>query len=215
VIRVLLLEDHAVFREALALALGFQPDVAVVGQAGTLAEARLCLSGVDVAVFDLDLPDGNGADLIAELHAASPLAQVLVLTASGGRMDLAKAVERGAAAVLHKTTPLAEIIDAVRRLSAGEFLMDQGELVALMRLASRQRVQERAAEQALGRLTARERDVLQALGDGLSDKEIAERLSVSKDTVHTHMVNLLGKLGVESRLQALIVAVRHGLITLT
>jgi DNA-binding NarL/FixJ family response regulator len=93
--------------------------------------------------------------------------------------------------------------------------MSQGELVALMRLASEQRAREQADEQALGRLTARERDVLQALGAGLSDKEIAERLSVSKDTVHTHMVNLLGKLGVESRLQALIVAVRHGLITLT
>ena len=213
-IRVLLLEDHAAFREALGLAFGLQPDMEVVGQAGTLAEARTHLEGVDVAVFDLELPDGNGASLIRELHTACPLAQVLVLTAGAGRDDLVKAVECGAAGVLHKSAPLAEITAAVRRLFAGELLINPAEVVALMRQAREHRAKQRATEQALGRLTPREREVLVALGEGLSDKEIAQRLSLSKDTVHTHMVNLLRKMGVESRLQALIVALRHGLVRL-
>ena len=212
--RVLLVEDHASFRQALALAFGLEPDLVVVGQAGTLAEARPQLKGIDVAVLDLDLPDGAGADLIRELHAVNPAALALIVTASEGRMDLARAVEAGAAGVLHKSVPLTEITAAVRRLCAGELLLSPSELVALMRLAGQQRAEERAARLTLERLTPRERDVLRALAVGLSDKEIAQRLHVSKDTVHTHMVNLLAKLGVESRLQALIFAVRHGVVSL-
>lgn len=213
-IRVLLVEDHAVFRQALALAFGLEPNLKVVAQAGSLAEARQQLEGVDVAVLDLDLPDGNGSTLIPELRAVNRRTETLILTASVQQRDLARAVEAGAAGLINKRTPLREIVEAVQRVGAGESLVSRDELIHLVQTAGRQREAERTAEQAIGRLTRREREVLLALGEGLSDREIAQRLFVSKETVHTHMVNLLGKLGVESRMQALIFAIKFGLVTL-
>jgi DNA-binding NarL/FixJ family response regulator len=212
VIRVVLVDDHASFREPLAFMMGREPDIAVAGQAGTLAEARGLLQGVDVAVIDLALPDGNGLELVRELRAANPHGTMLVLTASTSRQDMARAVAAGAAGVLHKSAGIAEIMSAVRRLGAGEQLLSLREIVELFGQADRDRARERAARAALGGLTAREREVLQTLAYGLSDKEIAQRLHVTTETVRTHMVNILGKLGVESRLQALVYAVRHGAV---
>ena len=209
-IRILLIDDHAAFRQPLAFMLEREPDIAVVGQAGTIKDARDILENVDVAVVDLDLPDGNGALLIPELRAASPDGRVMVLTASGSDREAADAIEAGASAVLRKSVGIAEIIDAVRRLSAGEALVALPEQSALLRRAAAQREQDRAAMTALNRLTPREREVLQSLADGLNDKEIAQRLGVSPETVRTHVVNILGKLNVHSRLQAVIFAVRHG-----
>jgi DNA-binding NarL/FixJ family response regulator len=139
---------------------------------------------------------------------------VLVLTASATRMDVARAIEVGASGVMHKTAPLPQIVDAVRRLCAGQPVMDPAEMVSLLRLVHEHRMSHQKAEAALARLTPRERDVLRLLGEGLGDKEMAQRLHVSKETIHTHMVNILGKLGVDTRLQALIFAVRHGLVRL-
>ena len=95
-IRVLLVEDHASFRQALGFMLAQEPDITVVAQAGTFKEACQLLTGVDVALFDLDLPDG-GLELVRRLHIASPDASALILTASNGRQDLAAAIEEGAA----------------------------------------------------------------------------------------------------------------------
>jgi RNA polymerase sigma factor (sigma-70 family) len=212
VIRVLLVDDHATFRQPLTFMLEREPDITVVGQAGSLREARTMLQGVDVALLDLDLPDGNGIDLIADLRAANPKGRVLVLTGTGRGRDQARAVEAGAAGVMYKSARIAEVIDTVRRLARGEEIMSLAETIKLLRLATRQREQGRAAQLAIGQLTPREREVLQALSEGLSDKEIAEQLHVSSETVRTHMVHILGKLGVESRLQALVFAVRHGVI---
>ena len=213
-IRLLLVADRTAFREALALALGREPDLVAVSQAGTLAEARERLRNVevDVAVVDLDLPDGDGADLIRDLRAGRPLVQVLVLTGSPGHDGLARAVAAGAAGALSKSAPLADIVAAVRRLCAGQPAMPPAELVALLRLAGERRERDQAARQALARLTRRECEVLAALADGLGDREIAARLAVSTETVRTHMVNLLGKLGAESRLRALVFAVKHGAV---
>ncbi len=216
-IRIVLVEDHTVFRQAMTMALNAEPDLTVVGGAGTVAEAREVLEqvAVDVAVVDIDLPDGSGIDLIREVIRPRSLAQVLVLTASATRVDLARAVEVGASGVLHKTTPLPKIVDAVRRLCAGKPVMDPAEMVALLRLVHEHRSNQQRAATALASLTRREREVLALLGEGLGDKEMADRLHVSKETVHTHMVNVLRKLDVETRLQALIFAVRHGLVQLT
>lgn len=213
-IRILLLEDHAVFRQALALAFRLEPDFVVVGEVGSLAEARELLTGVDVAVLDLDLPDGNGATLIPELHAINRRAEAVILTASVHRLDLARAVEAGAAGLVHKSTPLHGIVDTVRRAAAGESLVARKELIELMQIAGRHREAERIARECIDRLTPREHDVLLALGEGLSDRDIADRLFISRETVHTHMVNLLKKLGVDSRMQALIFAIKSGLVTL-
>lgn len=213
-IRVLLVDDHLSFREAMAIVFGLQPDFTVVAQAGSLAEARDVLADVDVAVVDLGLPDGSGLDLIGELRAASPQGAVLVLTASSDRAQFARAVEAGAAGVLHKSTPLHELVGAVRRLTAGEQLLSVPEVLELLRLAGHQRRQDRDAALALRALTPREREVLQLLTEGLNDKEIAQRLHVSPQTARTHMENILNKLGVNSRLQALVFALRHGVVTL-
>jgi len=213
-IRVLLVEDHTVFRQALALAFGMEPELEVVGEAGSVAEALGLLDGIDVAVFDLDLPDGNGSTLIQELHDRNRRAEALVLTASTRQLDYARAVEAGAAGLVHKSTPLNEIVSAVKRVAAGDTLITRRELIDLVQLAGKHREEELATQQTIERLTPRERDVLVALGEGLTDREIAERLYISKDTVHTHMVNMMGKLGVESRMQALIFAIRSGLVVL-
>lgn len=212
--RVLLVDDHSSIRQALALVVEQEPDFTVVAQAGSLAEARGLLNGVDIAVVDLSLPDGEGLDLARDLRRANPQGMVLVLTASLDRTDYARAVEAGAAGVLHKSASLQEIVDAVRRLKSGQSLLAIHEVIELLRLASEQRRQDRDIELSIQRLTPREREVLQALADGLNDKEIAQRLTVSVETIRTHMVNLLSKLGARSRLQALVLAVRYGLVEL-
>ena len=215
--RVLLVDDHPSFRQALAFMLRQEPEVDAVAQAGSLAEARGVLADtpeIDVAVLDLDLPDGHGADLIRDVHAACPDARVLILTASTDRYDAAQAVEAGADGILLKTATIEEILDAVRRLAAGGQLLSQREVIELLRLVGQRRQEERAALRALDQLTPRELQVLQALADGLSDQEMAERLHLSVRTARTHMTNILAKLRVESRLQALIFALRHGIVRL-
>lgn len=159
--RVLLVDDHAAFRQPLAFMLGREPDLEVVGQAGSLAEARELVAAVDLAIVDLGLPDGDGVDLIRDLRAANPHGAVLVLTAetAGGR--LARAIEAGASGVLHKSAGVAEIVGATRKLVAGAPLMTAAEVIELLRLADRER--DRVAEEAVRRLTPRECEVLAAL----------------------------------------------------
>ncbi|HEX8933783.1 MAG TPA: response regulator transcription factor, partial [Pseudonocardiaceae bacterium] len=212
VVSVLLVDDHAAFREPLSFMFDREPEFTVVAQAGSLAEAREMLNGVDVAVVDLNLPDGDGTELIGELRAANPQVTVLILTASADQSTHARAVEAGAAGVLHKSVGIWDIIDAVRRLEIGEMLLSPDEVGELLRLASQQRTQDREARLAIESLTPREREVLQGLAGGLNDKEIAERLYLGLGTVRSHVVSILKKLGVHSRLQALVFAVRYGAV---
>jgi DNA-binding NarL/FixJ family response regulator len=209
---VLLVEDHATFREPLAFMLNREPEFEVVAQAGSLAEARGMLEGVDLAVVDLDLPDGNGTELIGELRALNPRGMVLVLTASAERDAYARAVEAGAAGVLHKSVRIKEVVGAARRLMAGEPLLSTGEVVELLQLAGRRREENHDARRAVESLTPREREVLESLAEGLSDKQISERLNVGIGTVRNHVVNIFNKIGVHSRLQALLFAVRQGIV---
>jgi DNA-binding NarL/FixJ family response regulator len=211
-IRVLLVEDHAAVRQAIAAAFQREQDFQVVGEAGSLTAARQILEHVDVAVIDLALPDGYGADLIAELHARNPGAQALVLTASLERADVARAVDRGAAAVLNKTAELEEVVAAVRRLREGETLLPLEEVVELLRFARHQREQESRDREALATLTPREREVLQALADGLDSRQIAEHLQITIRTEQNHIANIMAKLGVHSRLQVLVFALRYRIV---
>jgi DNA-binding NarL/FixJ family response regulator len=210
--RIMLVEDHATFREPLAFMFDREPDFEVAAQAGSVAEARQRLGGVDLAVVDLDLPDGDGTNLIGPLRAASPRAMVLVLTANADREAYAKAVEAGAAGVLHKTVRLGEVVGAARSLLAGEPLFSAGEVIDLLLLAEQSRERDREAHRHVERLTPREMEVLRALADGLSDREMSESLYVGVGTVRNHLVSIFGKLGVNSRLQALVFALRHGIV---
>jgi DNA-binding NarL/FixJ family response regulator len=215
-VRVLLVEDHASIREALASAFEQDAGFEVVGQAGSLAEARRILEQaeqlVDVAVIDLGLPDGYGCNLIPELREAYPQAQALVLSASLNRSELAQAVEAGAAGILHKSAHLDEVVEAIRHLSRGQTLMPLEEVVELLRFAGSQRQGEYEARQSIEKLTPREREVLQALAEGLDSEGIAKLLHISLSTERNHMANILAKLGVHSQLQALVIAMRHGVV---
>ena len=212
--RILLVEDHASFRQTLAFVFDQQPGFEVVAQAGTLAEARRAMDGseADLGVIDLTLPDGEGTELIGELREANPDFAALVLTASLDRMEHARAVEAGAAGVLHKSADVDTILDATRRLGDGEPLLSEDELISLLRLAGQNREEAVEARASIEQITPREREVLQKLAEGLSNKEIAARLHMSVDTERTHMMNILNKLGVHSRLQALVFAARYGLV---
>jgi DNA-binding NarL/FixJ family response regulator len=212
--RILLVEDHASFRQTLAFVFDQQREFEVVAQAGTLAEVRRKMedSVADLAVIDLTLPDGEGTELIEELREANPDFAALVLTASLDRTEHARAVEAGAAGILHKSADVDAILDATRRLGEGETLLSEDELVALLRLAGQNREEEVEARASIEQITPREKEVLQKLAEGLSNKEIAASLHMSVDTERTHMMNILNKLGVHSRLQALVFAARHGLV---
>lgn len=215
--RILLVEDHASFRQAAASVLDLAPEIEVVGQAGSLEEAREMLGAkpIDVAIVDLGLPDGYGAELIKELRDANPEAQALVLSASLDRAEIARAVEYGAAGVLHKSASMSEVVDAVRRLRVGETLLPLSEVVELLRYAGTRRKEEHEARYALAQLTPREHEVLQSLARGLDGREIAEKLHISVTTERNHTARILSKLGVHSRLQALVFALRYGAVEIS
>jgi PAS domain S-box-containing protein len=213
--QIMLVEDHASFRQAVASVLEREPGFNVVAQAGSLAEAHRMLGAepVDVAIIDLALPDGYGGELIKDLRDANPGAMALVLSASLDHAETARAVESGAAGVLHKSVELDEVVNAVRRVRAGETLLSPEEVVQLLRFASSRREHEYESRQAIAELTPREREVLQALAEGLDGPEIAKRLGISIPTERNHVASILAKLGVHSRLQALVFALRHNVVS--
>lgn len=215
-IKVLLVDDHASAREPLAFMLDHEPDLVVVAATGSIAESRQVIADgveIDVALIDLGLPDGWGTELFGAIHSSSPGAVALVLTAHTDRVLQARALAEGAAGVVHKSADVSEIADAVRRVHAGEPLVSAREVADAVALAAADRRDRDVADRLLGQLTPREHDVLQALADGLADKEIAERLAIGGGTVRTHVNSILMKLGVRSRLQAVVLAARHGALT--
>jgi DNA-binding NarL/FixJ family response regulator len=193
-----------------------EEEFVVVGQAGTLTEAYEFVRGepdaIDVAIVDLGLPDGDGFGLIEELASAERGVTTLVLSASLEPARFAHAVEAGASGVLHKAAAIKDIVEAVRRLKAGEALLSPNEIIEMLRMVRRKRQEESEAQKAIDRLTPRERQVLQALAEGLDSKDIAGKLNITVETERTHTVNILNKLGVHSRLQALVFAARHGVV---
>lgn len=207
--RILLVEDHACFREALAYVLGDDPGFAVTAQAGSLAEAREQIRHADIALVDLGLPDGEGVHVVKELRRANRRCRLMILSASVDPFELLRAVEAGAAGVLHKSTRITEIAGAIGRLVRGEDPMPE-ETRRMLRLAGSAR--ERQTRRDAERLTPRERTVLGALGQGLDNDEIARRLGMTLRTERAHMVHILAKLGAHSRLEALVRAVRCGVL---
>jgi DNA-binding NarL/FixJ family response regulator len=215
-IRLILVDRQIAFRELLALRLAQEPDFRVVAEASSLAEIRQELRqvAVDVALVELALPDGGGVELIRDLRTRNPEARVVVVTASEDRHEHAVAFAAGASGVVSKTAHAAEIIAAIRKVCAGEVLISPREAIELFRLVDEQREAERTAHRLVAQLTPRERDLLQLLAEGLDDAAIAERLGISPKTVRNYMVHVLDKLGVHSRLQALVLAAHYGLVTL-
>jgi two-component system, NarL family, nitrate/nitrite response regulator NarL len=207
-IRVLLVEDHRSFREALAFLLELEDDIQVVAQAATLDEARSRLFDIDVAVVDLELSDGRGIDLIAALRRASPNAAVLMLSGHADGPRLASMLDAGAAMAMSKAVAVSEIVTTVRRLGGQEPPPTRGAPKRELRAQGRDR------NGSAPQLTTREREVLHGTADGLSGREIARRLGISEATTRTHMENMRAKLGARSQAQALAYAVRLGLVTI-
>lgn len=213
-IRLLLVDDHTSFRGALAFMLGREDDITVVGEAGNLADAHAILQRhpVDVALVDLDLAGEDGVSLVKAMHAQYPQSAAIVLTANQRPEGRAMAVAAGAVGVLLKTASIPEVIAAVRAAAEGEALISASEVVSLFRSAAAHQAKTADGERALESLTAREADVLRALAEGLDNQAIADRLYISQETVRSHIVRILRKLGVESRLQAVLFALRHGFV---
>lgn len=211
-IRVALVDDHASSREPLAMLLSRELDIAVVGQAASIAEAMTILTDVDVLLVDLNLPDGDGVDLIEPFRRSSPEGSVIVLSGSTDKAHGARAVEAGAIGILNKSVPVTEVVAAIRSANDGETLVPAKELMEMVRSAASERAQATAATAMVSGLTAREREMIQALAEGLSDKDIAARFEISPKTVRAHLTNILWKLGVSSRLQVVNFAIRNGLV---
>ncbi len=214
-IRVLVVDDHTSFRESMVFMLDLADDISVVAQAGNQEDAREAIRQfpIDIALLDLDLAGTRGIDLLSDLRAKHPNAAAIILTGSSGEKSRAQAIAAGAVGVLHKSTSVKEILDAIRRTAAGEPLISTREAAELLQRGNIYLSTEKNGHLALGTLSQREQDVLRALAAGLDNHAIAERLFVSHDTVRSHIVRILRKLGVDSRLQAVLFAVRHRFLT--
>ena len=204
---MLVVDDHEVLSGSLALVVDAEADMESVGVARDLAEARRRVAErqPDVILLDRRLPDGDGIEAIAELRALSPDTKVVVLTASDTDQVLVQAIEAGASGFLSKSRGLGEVIGAVRAAAAGEAVIS-GEMLSRL-LPKLTRSGGPTVE-----LTPREQDVLELLAEGKSNAAIAQSLFVSVHTVRNHVANLSAKLGAHSKLEALSIAVRRGLL---
>lgn len=205
-IRVFLLDDHEVVRVGVRELLESDGDIEVVGEASTAAEALARVPAVrpDVAVLDVRLPDGDGVSVCRELRSQFPDLACLMLTSFADDEALFNAVLAGAAGYVLKQVKGNDILDSVRRVSAGQSLLDPTTTARMM-----QRLREQVERpDPLEGLTEQERRVLALIGEGLTNRQIGERMFLAEKTVKNYVSNLLTKLGMERRTQAAAFVVR-------
>lgn len=209
-IAVLVCDDHQILAEGLASLLSGAGGVRVVGVVGTAAQAveRAAATRPDVVLMDYELPDGDGVSATAAIKAAVPEANVVMLTSFADESVLVGAIEAGCCGFLTKHKSARDVVAAVRLAAEGEALISPDMLVRLL-----PRLRRTTAERTFGSdLTSRETEVLGLLADGLSSEAIATRLYLSPNTVRNHVQNVLTKLGAHSRLEAVALAARAGLL---
>ena len=206
-IRVFLLDDHEVVRRGLKDLLEADGDIVIVGESGLAQEAarRIPALRPDVAVLDGRLPDGSGIDVCREVRSAHPEIAALILTSYDDDEALFSAIMAGAAGYVLKQIRGNDLVDAVRRVAAGQSLLDPA---VTARVLDRLRAGPEE-DKALAPLTDQERRILELIGEGLTNRQIAERMFLAEKTVKNYVSSLLGKLGMERRTQAAVFAVKH------
>jgi len=201
-IHVLCVDDHPLLREGIAAIINNQPDMLLVAEAtnGTEGIERFRKHRPDVTLMDLRLPDMSGVDSLIAIRADFPEARIIMLTTFEGDVEVHRALEAGARAYLLKTMPHKDLVDAIRRVHAGKKSIPP---VIAARLA------EHLSDETL---TPREIEILGCVAEGNRNREIADRLFISEETVKVHIKHLMEKLGATHRTQALAIAVRRGII---
>lgn len=214
VIRVLLCDEQALFREAVKVVLSREDDLAVVGEAAdgmrALVEAERLRP--DVALLDADLPNCDGIRATKQIRARVPDCRVIVFSAQEDEQILMRALEAGASGYLSKGAPMRELIDATRTVHRGDALVPPAMLGGLLRRLIYHREARDHVLRRMAVLTRREREVLVLLAQGADNDGIAQRLVISPQTARTHIQNVLGKLGVHSRLEAAAVVIQNGIL---
>jgi two-component system, NarL family, response regulator DevR len=205
-VRIFLLDDHEVVRRGVRELLEVEDDLEVVGEAGTAEEAlqRIPATGPDVAIIDMRLPDGNGVEVCREVRSRNPEVQCVVLTSFADDEALFDSIMAGAAGYLLKQIKGTDLVDAIRRVAAGQSLLDP---------SVTERVLERLRkgpekDERLSRLTEQERKILDLIAEGLTNRQIGERMFLAEKTVKNYVSNLLAKLGMERRTEAAVFAAR-------
>ncbi len=203
-IRVFSVDDHPLLREGIAALVNNQPDMVLVGEAATGAEAiqRFKEHVPDVTLLDLRLPDMSGIDVLIAIRSEFPEARLVMLTTFEGDVEVQRALQAGARGYLLKNMPPSELLDVIRQVHAGK-----------------KRIPPEVASQLLEHmsdegLTEREVEVLREVADGNRNREIAERLFISEETVKVHIKHIMEKLGAADRTQAVAIGVRRGIIHL-
>ena len=205
-VRVFLLDDHEIVRRGVRELLEVEEDFEVVGEAGTAEDAlaRIAASVPDVAIIDMRLPDGNGVEVCREVRSRNPEIQCVVLTSFADDEALFDSIMAGAAGYLLKQIKGNDLVDAVRRVAAGQSLLDPNVTARVLERLRTGPVQD----ERLARLTDQERKILDLIAEGLTNRQIGERMFLAEKTVKNYVSNLLAKLGMERRTEAAVFATR-------
>lgn len=214
-IRIVIVDDHTLIRAALRMLLESRPGVVVVGEAAGLDDALSTTSREqpDIVLLDLDLGAVNGVDMLPQLHTAAPKTHVVVLTGVRDVESHRRAVRLGAVGLVLKDKAAEVLLQAITKVDAGEVWLDRVLVADVLSEMTRPKLRQPIDPEAvkIATLTAREREVIELVGQGLKNQTIAERLCISEATVRHHLTSVFAKLDVADRLQLAIYAYRHGL----
>ncbi|HEX2240633.1 MAG TPA: response regulator transcription factor [Actinomycetota bacterium] len=217
-IRVLVVDDHEVVRQGLRNVFQIEPDIEIIGEAGDPQDALKQAEDTapDVVLMDVQLPGGSGIDATRAIKDLLPHTAVIMLTVSDDQADLYGAIKAGASGYLLKNVAMVEVADAIRQVHSGQSLISPSMASKLLNeFASMVRGKEDRREVPTPRLTARELEVLKLVATGLNNRDIGKQLFISENTVKNHVRNILEKLHLHSRMEAVVYAVREKLLEIT
>jgi len=217
-IRVLVVDDHALFRRGLQMVLEQEPDIEVVGEAsdGSEAVSSAVETLPDIVLMDVRMPKRGGIDACTTIHETVPSAKIIMLTISDEEADLYDAIKAGAMGYLLKEISIEEVASAIRAVHGGQSLISPSMARKLLtEFASMIKRSDDRQQVPTPRLTDREMEVLKLVAKGLNNRDIAKQLFISENTVKNHIRNILEKLQLHSRMEAVVYAVREKLLEIT